>query len=52
MMSELVHCLSCDNLWWEQEMAESCPSCGEDAENTVYCNPDGYDDKDYPNETE
>ena len=35
-MSDLVHCLECDHLWFEQDPDEDCPSCGGGSDFTAY----------------
>lgn len=35
-MSDLVHCLECDHLWFEQDPQEDCPSCGGGCDFSAY----------------
>ena len=35
-MSDLVHCLECDHLWFEQHSQEDCPECGSTCDNSAY----------------
>lgn len=35
-MSDLVHCLECDHLWFEHHSQEDCPECGSSCDNSAY----------------